>query len=44
MANTTYKYKRYMRDGSVQERTGTIRSRTKKEKNNGSKESSRKAN
>lgn len=33
--NNTYTYVRYMRDGSVQLRTGTIRSRTKKEKNNG---------
>lgn len=40
MANNTYKYKRYMRDGSVQERTGVIR--TKKEKKNGNSNEGRK--
>ncbi len=36
MANNTYKYLRYMRDGSVEERTGVIRSKTanKKDKKN----------
>ena len=32
--SNTYKYKRYMRDGSVEERTGIIRSRAKKKKEN----------
>ena len=32
--NNTYNYKRYMRDGSVEERTGIIRSRAKKKKEN----------
>lgn len=31
--NNTYTYKRYMRDGSTQEKTGIIRSRTKEKKN-----------
>ena len=30
--NNTYTYKRFMRDGSVEERTGIIRSRAKKKK------------
>ena len=36
--NNTYTYKRYMRDGSVQERTGIIRTKrkTKENKKNGS--------
>lgn len=44
MAANTYSYKRYMRDGSVEERTGVIRSKSanKKEKDNGnSKEGSK---
>ena len=32
MSNTTYEYKRYMRDGSVEVRTGHIRSRASKNK------------
>lgn len=32
--NNTYIYRRYMRDGSVEERTGIIRSRAKKKKEN----------
>ena len=32
--NNTYNYKRYMRDGSVEERIGIIRSRAKKKKEN----------
>ena len=32
MSNNTYIYRRFMRDGSVQERTGIIRSRAKKKK------------
>jgi len=40
LANNTYKYKRFMRDGSVEERTGVIRTKkenkkTKENKNNG---------
>lgn len=38
MASNTYTYKRYMRDGSVQERTGVIRRKTKEKKNASSKE------
>lgn len=39
MPNNTYKYKRYMRDGTVQERTGVIRSKRKEKKDGRSKES-----
>ena len=35
---STYEYKRYMRDGSVKIMTGIVRSKTKKEIKNGSKE------
>jgi hypothetical protein len=39
MGNNTYKYKRFMRDGTVEERTGVVRSKKKvkttKEKDNG---------
>lgn len=35
---STYEYKRYMRDGSVKIMTGIVRSKTKKETKDGTKE------
>ena len=33
--NGTYEYKRFMRDGSVETKTGVVRSKKAKKKNNG---------